>query len=420
MTIKRKWFSGFVKQLITFAFFFAIGLGAVAFGQYELITWEGYQSEAQDLHNTVKDVSDNLFSKHHWNLEWYRQWDNREPSSFLVISGTRQLVDSNDADATDLIRSAVPVDKYLKPKPAYVTTDYGEKWLLDDKPIAGGDVIGGISSTDLIGLRAPDKLIEHELAKYGKTLNSAENVNGTSIRNYMSGVMVVEDSGDLTSSTAGTVPLKVELLAPDNLLDGRVHSFSSSGKYYELLASRIKAPSATILAFDSLDTSQSLKNLRYSLFIAAGAWILAIVGFSSFGIRGRLRQAKFDSSLEISTRQLIAQGENSPVEFKSTLRRNLVTGNDDVKIEGAVLKTIAAFLNTDGGTLLVGISDDRRIMGLGADGFASADKAMLHLTNLIRGRIGSQSAAYVKMRIEVMDNGLEILRVDCRRSAIPA
>src|SRR3546814_4002172 len=56
----------------------------------------------------------------------------------------------------------------------------------------------------------------------------------------------------------------------------------------------------------------------------------------------------------------IAGGETGAVEFKSTLRMNLHTGQVDDKIQLSALKTIAGFLNAKGGTLLIGVSDEDR------------------------------------------------------------
>jgi predicted HTH transcriptional regulator len=36
-------------------------------------------------------------------------------------------------------------------------------------------------------------------------------------------------------------------------------------------------------------------------------------------------------------------------------------------MEGAVIKTVAAFLNTDGGVLLIGVNDRKQVLGLEAD-----------------------------------------------------
>jgi hypothetical protein len=64
---------------------------------------------------------------------------------------------------------------------------------------------------------------------------------------------------------------------------------------------------------------------------------------------------------------LIQQGESSTLEFKSTARWNLVENKKDRTMEEVILKTIAAFLNSQGGTLLIGVADDNSIVGLTPD-----------------------------------------------------
>jgi len=49
---------------------------------------------------------------------------------------------------------------------------------------------------------------------------------------------------------------------------------------------------------------------------------------------------------------LIRDGESKTLEFKQTLTKNIRTNQKDKKIQKATLKTIVAFLNTEGGTLL--------------------------------------------------------------------
>jgi hypothetical protein len=65
--------------------------------------------------------------------------------------------------------------------------------------------------------------------------------------------------------------------------------------------------------------------------------------------------------------ELIARGEGHTLEFKETLQYNIHTNRADPAILHSALKTIAAFLNTDGGTLLVGVSDTGEIKGLDRD-----------------------------------------------------
>jgi hypothetical protein len=68
-----------------------------------------------------------------------------------------------------------------------------------------------------------------------------------------------------------------------------------------------------------------------------------------------------------SLADLVRQGESHHVEFKETSRVNLRTGRKDPAIEEAVLKTVAAFLNSDGGELLIGVADDGSAKGLDPD-----------------------------------------------------
>jgi hypothetical protein len=64
---------------------------------------------------------------------------------------------------------------------------------------------------------------------------------------------------------------------------------------------------------------------------------------------------------------LLQQGESNHIEFKSTARWNLRDSRKDRTMEEVILKTIAAFLNTQGGTLLIGVADDSSIIGLDLD-----------------------------------------------------
>jgi len=120
-----------------------------------------------------------------------------------------------------------------------------------------------------------------------------------------------------------------------------------------------------------------------------------------------------------SIEQLITKGEDGSVEFKSTLRTNLHTGQPDEKMHLAALKTLAGFLNAQGGRLIVGVSDTGDALGLAADNFASEDKMALHLVNLIRDRIGDVFLPYIHPHFEDQD-GCRILVVRCEKGPKPA
>lgn len=125
------------------------------------------------------------------------------------------------------------------------------------------------------------------------------------------------------------------------------------------------------------------------------------------------------SKEQITTEEIIRQGENDNVEFKSTLRWNKFVGKKDAKIEHAALKTIAAFLNAQGGILLIGVADDGEVIGLENDNFANHDKLLLHLNKLVKDKIGSTFTKNIHASVEKV-HGTNLLRIDCRPSSKPA
>ena len=89
-----------------------------------------------------------------------------------------------------------------------------------------------------------------------------------------------------------------------------------------------------------------------------------------------------------AVKQMIAVGESDLLEFKSTVRTNLHTGKPGKEIELAWLKSVVAFCNTEGGTILIGVNDKGQILGLEADNFQNDDKCLLHIQNLIGEHVG--------------------------------
>ena len=124
------------------------------------------------------------------------------------------------------------------------------------------------------------------------------------------------------------------------------------------------------------------------------------------------------SSQQTRTADLIEDGESEFVEFKSTLRLNLFSKKFGREIEHAVLKTLAAFMNARGGTLIVGVDDRKNILGLEHDKFENDDKILLHLTSLVKERMGTQFTTFISASIEPAE-GKKILRVDALPSTNP-
>ena len=103
----------------------------------------------------------------------------------------------------------------------------------------------------------------------------------------------------------------------------------------------------------------------------------------------------------------LAHGEDATVEFKSTFRWDLNTEQVNPVLQKAVAKSIAGFLNTQGGVLLIGVSDDGSIIGIendinslkrrDRDGFQQA------LTQAITKYLGAEFCRYIQISFSEKD-----------------
>lgn len=92
------------------------------------------------------------------------------------------------------------------------------------------------------------------------------------------------------------------------------------------------------------------------------------------GLRGGVSTSTLTSPDAARLLDLIKKGENLHVEFKSSARHDLRTGERNTELEDEIAKQVVGFWNSDGGELLVGVSDDGQIIGIEHD-FAHCGKS---------------------------------------------
>ena len=120
----------------------------------------------------------------------------------------------------------------------------------------------------------------------------------------------------------------------------------------------------------------------------------------------------------VGVAELIRRGEGFALEFKSTLRWNLKAGKKDSAIEHACLKTLAAFLNSGGGYLLIGVTDDGSIHGIESDGFDNEDRFAQHFWNLVKASMGVNVTAWMRGDFESLD-GRSVFAIECLQGPEP-
>ena len=130
-----------------------------------------------------------------------------------------------------------------------------------------------------------------------------------------------------------------------------------------------------------------------------------------------------DISSTTDIMDIILSGENQYLEYKSTMRWNWKEDRLDKKMEEIILKTISAFNNTDGGKLIIGVTDEGDVLGLDSDFNTfkepNKDHFELHLRNLVNNAFGKEYAATQLTVNFPIANELEICEIDIKSGITP-
>ncbi|MBD2148610.1 putative DNA binding domain-containing protein [Pseudanabaena sp. FACHB-1277] len=124
-----------------------------------------------------------------------------------------------------------------------------------------------------------------------------------------------------------------------------------------------------------------------------------------------------------SIEELIQLGESDTLEFKSSLQWDVRENTKNEKLQDSVLKSIAAFLNSEGGTVIIGVEDNGNLFGLEKDiqSFKdprnrTLDNFERHLVELIKNKIGIKFLPYLKIRFTKI-NDQDICGVYVRKAS---
>ena len=114
--------------------------------------------------------------------------------------------------------------------------------------------------------------------------------------------------------------------------------------------------------------------------------------------------------------------ETKQVELKASARWSLKQESDKKLSEQIIAKTVAGFLNGQGGTLLIGVADDGTPVGLDDD-YATvtpgdADGYVNWLDTMLETTLGHAGAHRVQIRIDAV-GGVDVCRVDVPASSRP-
>jgi len=208
----------------------------------------------------------------------------------------------------------------------------------------------------------------------------------------------------------------VGLWEKKNNEEPHTYSFAEFNKNYFTRIDTI-TPEMAVKAYALTISEEDLINSKKKV---DQAYLYAILMFLLFALfaylnsynRFRKKKNKDGGDLKqlsnAEIKKIISKGESEYIEFKSSLRWDYREERVNTVLEEVIMKGIAAFANAKGGTLFIGISDNREIIGLEPD-FKTlkkqdADYFELHLRKMINNQYGIRfSNHHILMQLPEID-----------------
>jgi membrane protein YdbS with pleckstrin-like domain len=135
-------------------------------------------------------------------------------------------------------------------------------------------------------------------------------------------------------------------------------------------------------------------------------------------ISGNVINSFKDQSLD----EIIKKSENDNIEFKSSFRWDFRQNKVNKDLEKTIMKTIAGFMNSSGGILVIGINDEGSILGIEADYRTLQKKTADGFANLFTQTfytyIGLEYRYLVRIDFEKIENK-DICTVHVNQSTVP-
>jgi schlafen family protein len=276
-----------------------------------------------------------------------------------------------------------------------------ETWRLLVTPVAGGlAVLGVLAPEDVTRV---DERLQDNAKRFGKSLEEAAGISPSDIDRNLD-YALLDDDGRIRFVLGG-IPLKLlgyPKVPLGETTEIRAHNGGTYGCLSVPFADASGQSVGTVTVLEELSPPPWF-SLRAWLTNLAPSLVLAMVGTV---IGTRFIPEKF--SPDDRLREALERGESPTVEFKEALRWDSwpsappAISAAKAMAEAIAVKTVAGFLNSRlGGTLFVGIADDKRIVGLDRDYESlvrpgqvrgsqdkDRDRFQVHLHNVLGAKIG--------------------------------
>jgi len=178
------------------------------------------------------------------------------------------------------------------------------------------------------------------------------------------------------------------------------------------------------LVIGSYTPEKTLSIFRYQIpFQIIGIVLILLLLSYLYIVLNDFKKIRSGEREFIRSRKMINKGETIHCEFKSSLRWDYREEKANKALEDVIMKSVAAFNNSDGGTLFIGVADDGTILGLENDYTSlkevGKDYFELHLRNLVSKKYGvAYGVEHLAVYFFKVD-GKEFCRIDISKGKKP-
>jgi len=301
---------------------------------------------------------------------------------------------------------------------ANLTPDFWEVTLPDQLSWSGGNVpsmFAYFASLNLLGAKVLfSTMTVHEL------LDPANAGKKQSIeRHHLFPKAYLEGKGIKGTSRTNKVANYALLEWPDNI---RISDEAPADYFSQLFAERVPPNEQQSFRFWHA-LPEGWEEMEYDEFLSKRQELMAQVVKAGFerlsGEHPTLAEPVQEHAPTFA--EIAAEGESLTTEFKSSMIHSYKPDVPEKVITGSVIKTIAAFLNSEGGTLVIGADDDAQPLGIEPDLTAKSfdvDRYENFLMTSIVNNIDTVAAAKCRIRFEAIDNKT-VCMVDVEPSTRP-
>jgi hypothetical protein len=364
----------------------------VAVAQYSCVSFQVTRTLDKDLAASASEVARLAYDGQRWTTEAFSSGSADVPNWFVVRADGAIL--DIESSLPSVFGTVAPPPAAAFVGPTTVVSEFGETWRLFAKQLDDGFLALGVR--DPKDPPAVDSILLHDADLFGSNKARALMIPQTRTSRDVD-VAIVGGDGRMLRAWGG-VPLKmvdVQERLPEGVRDVR-----SGNRTYRLISILIRSTAGSVVGRVAVHreiTTMQAALRQLLLFDAAllGLSILCLLGWTASHIR---------RSIDIEEAQ--ERGEGPEIEFKSSFQWDIQKQIQNKELQREVVKAVAAFLNTDGGYLFIGVTEvtgHAVVCGLEPDinlMEGNVDKLLRAIVQRLLNDIGHGFSALWQARIE--------------------